>query len=83
LQVPLKDSLMEPALAVVDFAKFDKPAHMHIGMRSIDAFAQNNSRLPAPWNTKDAEEVLQTARQINNNKVAPLDVCTPPFIPNL
>jgi ubiquitin-activating enzyme E1 len=70
----LKDSVLEPALAIVDFAKFDKPASMHIGMRALDAFYVKNKAFPQPWDQKQADEVIALAKEINNNRVDSLDV---------
>lgn len=34
---------------MTDFAKFDRPAQLHVGFQAIHAFQKKHSRLPSPW----------------------------------
>ncbi|TPX54813.1 hypothetical protein PhCBS80983_g05729 [Powellomyces hirtus] len=63
----LKDSLANPEFLITDFAKFDRPAQLHVGFQALDRFAaDHNGELPRPRNEKDALEVLALARAIND-----------------
>lgn len=72
VKVPLKISfqslraqLSEPEFVIADFAKFDRPAHLHIGFAALHAFkVKNNGRLPHPCNDEDANEVLRYCEEL-------------------
>lgn len=34
---------------MTDFAKFDRPAQLHVGFQAIHAFQKKHSHLPTPW----------------------------------
>lgn len=71
----LKDSLAKPELFIADFAKFDRPAQLHIGFQALDAFASKyNGELPKPRNEQDALEVLEIAKSINDKALEPVDL---------
>lgn len=42
-------SMAEPEILITDFAKFDRPAQLHVGFQAIHAFQKKHSRLPSPW----------------------------------
>ncbi|KAJ3300161.1 SPS-sensor component ptr3 [Borealophlyctis nickersoniae] len=63
----LKECLSKPEFVMSDFAKFDRPAQLHIGFQALDQFAENHGgELPKPRNEQDALEVLQLAKAIND-----------------
>jgi hypothetical protein len=58
----LKDSLSAPELVFTDFAKMESPSQIHLGMRALHLFAeQQNGKLPAPWSQKDADVLIKYA----------------------
>ncbi|RKP05031.1 ubiquitin-activating emzyme E1 [Thamnocephalis sphaerospora] len=74
---PLRDQLKKPELLVSDFAKFDRPAQLHVGFQALHAFAAaHDGELPRPRNADDAAELLKLAGTINaslEDKVEELD----------
>lgn len=42
--------MAEPEFMMTDFAKFDRPGHLHVGFQAIHAFQKKHNHLPAPWN---------------------------------
>ncbi|KAJ3012816.1 SPS-sensor component ptr3 [Thoreauomyces humboldtii] len=62
----LKESLANPDFLITDFAKFDRPAQLHLGFQALDAFAAAHSgALPQPRSEKDAAEVFSLAQALN------------------
>ncbi|ORY04205.1 ubiquitin-activating emzyme E1 [Basidiobolus meristosporus CBS 931.73] len=62
----LKDRLETPEYLISDFAKFDRPAQLHIGFQALNKFTSNNNgSLPRPRNEEDALQVLTFARDIS------------------
>ena len=60
---PLSQQLKEPELMISDFAKFDRPQQLHIGIQALHAFAEANGELPRPHNEQDAQVVLESANK--------------------
>lgn len=59
---PLNTQLKKPELLISDFAKFDRPAQLHVGIQALHAFAEKHSgQLPRPHHDADAAEVLELA----------------------
>ncbi|KAK3678079.1 E1 ubiquitin-activating protein [Recurvomyces mirabilis] len=59
------EQLKKPELLISDFAKFDRPAQLHVGVQALHAFAEKNGgEFPRPMNESDAAEVLETAHAI-------------------
>ncbi len=55
---------------IADFAKMDTPLQAHLGFLALDAFSsRHNGQLPAPWEKKDAEEVILLAKEINERDI--------------
>lgn len=62
---PLSTQMKKPELLIADFAKFDRPAQMHVGFQALHEFADShNGELPRPHNDADAQEVLKLAQKI-------------------
>jgi ubiquitin-activating enzyme E1 len=62
---PLSQQLQKPELMIADFAKFDRPGMMHVGIQALHAFAeQHNGELPRPHNDADAQELVKLAKEI-------------------
>ncbi|KAI9597739.1 ubiquitin-activating emzyme E1 [Syncephalis fuscata] len=67
---PLRDQLKKPEFLISDFAKFDRPAQLHIGFQALHAFAAaHNGELPKPRNDADAAELLKLANEINTQSM--------------
>ncbi|CCG25738.1 Uba1 ubiquitin-activating enzyme [Candida orthopsilosis Co 90-125] len=61
---PLLEQLKNPEFLISDFAKFDKPAQLHIGFQALHAFKTKRQRLPKPYNVEDANEAFAYAEQL-------------------
>ncbi|TPX40486.1 hypothetical protein SeMB42_g05975 [Synchytrium endobioticum] len=71
----LKDSLHKPQFLISDFAKFDRPAILHIGFQALDQFVENhNGVYPRPRNDQDANEVVALAIEIGKQHPEPVDL---------
>ena len=56
---PLSEQIKKPELQISDFAKFDRPQQLHLGIQALHAFAEsNNGVLPKPHHDGDAKQVL-------------------------
>lgn len=65
MPVSFKDftaSLKEPEFVMSDFAKFDRPAQLHVGFQALHAFQLSKGRLPNPMDDDDAGVVLGAAK---------------------
>jgi hypothetical protein len=46
---PFSEQLAKPELLISDFAKFDRPQQLHVGVQALHKFAeQNDGELPHP-----------------------------------
>lgn len=62
---PLSEQLKTPELAISDFAKFDRPQQLHLGVQALHAFAkEHNGKFPRPHNDEDAKQVLEHVNKI-------------------
>lgn len=62
---PLSEQLKNPEHVISDFAKFDRPAQLHVGFQALHAFAEAHSgELPRPHHDTDAVEVLKLAKNL-------------------
>ncbi|KAJ5165924.1 Ubiquitin-activating enzyme [Penicillium capsulatum] len=62
---PLSEQLKKPEFLVSDFAKFDRPQQLHIGIQALHKFAEtHDSQLPRPHKDSDAQEVLKIANEL-------------------
>ncbi|XP_064399352.1 ubiquitin-like modifier-activating enzyme 1 isoform X2 [Halichondria panicea] len=69
-------SLTEPEFIVSDFAKWDRPAQLHLAYQSLDAFVKREGQLPRPYNKEDGLKLVELAKKINSeatNKVDEID----------
>lgn len=56
----LSDQIKKPELLISDFAKFDRPQQLHVGIQALHQFADSHTgQLPRPHNDSDAQEVLE------------------------
>lgn len=60
--------LQKPELMISDFAKFDRPQQLHIGIQALHAFAEkHDGTLPGPHSEADATEVLEITHELANS----------------
>ncbi|KXS93723.1 hypothetical protein AC578_9497 [Pseudocercospora eumusae] len=60
----LSTQLAKPETLISDFAKFDRPGQLHVGVQALHAFAEKSGDLPRPHNEADAKEVYELAQGI-------------------
>ena len=61
----LEEQLKNPELLISDYAKFDRPLQLHIGIQALHKFAEtHDGQLPRPHNDSDAQEVLKLATDL-------------------
>jgi len=61
----LKDSLVAPEFLVSDFAKFDRPGHLHLGFQALSEFQKRHNSLPGAHNEEHAQEIIAISKDIN------------------
>ncbi|KAJ7591324.1 ubiquitin activating enzyme [Mycena floridula] len=61
----LRDSLAAPEFLITDFAKFDRPAVLHVAFQALSEFETQNKRLPRPRNAEDASVVVSLAKKLD------------------
>ena len=66
LQKPFSESLSAPEFVITDFAKFDRPAQLHLAWQALDRFVQSEGRAPRPYNTEDSARFLELATALND-----------------
>lgn len=62
---PLRDSLQGPEFLITDFAKFDRPATLHVGFQALSEFHSRYNRSPRPRNGEDAAAVVALAKELD------------------
>lgn len=66
----LAKQLETPEYLVSDFAKFDRPAQLHVAFLAAHAFRlKNNGQLPRPYNEEDAAQFVHLAQSVANQYV--------------
>ncbi|KAL1863505.1 E1 ubiquitin-activating protein [Paecilomyces lecythidis] len=62
---PLSQQIKKPELLISDFAKFDRPQQLHVGIQALHKFAEtHDGQLPRPHGESDAEEVWKIAQSL-------------------
>ncbi|KAJ5106751.1 Ubiquitin-activating enzyme [Penicillium angulare] len=62
---PLSEQIKNPEFLISDFAKFDRPAQLHIGIQALHKFAEtHDGQFPRPHNDSDAQEILKLAGEL-------------------
>ena len=62
---PFSAQLKNPTHLISDFAKFDRPQQLHVGIQALHAFAEShNGEFPRPHHEADAAEVLKLAQDL-------------------
>ncbi|XP_035675707.1 ubiquitin-like modifier-activating enzyme 1 [Branchiostoma floridae] len=58
-------SLTDPEHLITDFAKFDRPAQLHLGFQALHKYVQQNGTLPKPRSQADADKLVAVAKELN------------------
>jgi len=61
----LEESIAKPEYLLSDFGKMERPPQIHLGFLALHDFQKKHQRLPKPYNTTDAAEVVQLAAARN------------------
>ncbi|CAI9628008.1 unnamed protein product [Alternaria burnsii] len=62
---PFSKQLKKPELLISDFAKFDRPQQLHVGIQAIHKFANlHKGEFPRPHHEADADELFKIAQEI-------------------
>ncbi|KAF3482219.1 ubiquitin-activating enzyme E1 [Arthroderma uncinatum] len=62
---PFSQQLKKPEFVISDFAKFDRPAQLHIGIQALHKFAEtHDNQLPRPHHEEDAKEVIALVQKL-------------------
>lgn len=66
---PFNEQLKKPELLVSDFAKFDRPQQLHLGVQALHKFAENHDgQMPRPLNESDAQEVFKITKDLASSQ---------------
>jgi len=57
-------SLAAPEFVISDFAKFDRPAQLHVAYQALHQFIALNGCLPKPYCTADATQFVEIAKTL-------------------
>lgn len=60
----LAEQLETPEFVFSDFAKFDRPAQLHLGFQALHQFQTRHNSLPKPFNQEDANEFLHLVKNL-------------------
>ncbi|PYH90261.1 ubiquitin-activating enzyme E1 [Aspergillus ellipticus CBS 707.79] len=64
---PLSEQLKKPEFIISDFAKFDRPQQLHIGVQALHKFVETHGgELPRPHNDSDAQELFKIANGLSS-----------------
>ncbi|KAF2738930.1 ubiquitin-activating enzyme E1 [Polyplosphaeria fusca] len=62
---PFSKQLQKPEIVISDFAKFDRPLQLHVGIQALHAFAEKNGgEFPRPHSDVDAAAVFKLSQEI-------------------
>jgi ubiquitin-activating enzyme E1 len=59
--------LAKPDFLISDFAKFDRPAQLHLAFQALYDFVEKHGRYPKPRNEDDANEVFEKTKEMAEN----------------
>lgn len=65
----LVEAYEQPEFLCTDFAKYDRPAQLHIAFRAFDEFIVKHGRTPKPWNNEDASLFIECCKTLNEGKI--------------
>lgn len=70
----LKDTLTQPEFFITDFAKWDRPATLHVGFQALSKYYEKNGKLPRPRNAEDAAALISIAKEIHSSAASEGDL---------
>ncbi|KAI1003152.1 Ubiquitin-activating enzyme E1 1 [Podosphaera aphanis] len=59
---PLHESINAPEFLISDWAKFDRPQQLHIGIQALHAFVEELHYLPKPMDEEDATFIIESSK---------------------
>ncbi|KAF9882940.1 hypothetical protein FE257_004875 [Aspergillus nanangensis] len=66
---PLAEQIKKPEFLISDFAKFDRPQQLHVGVQALHKFTEaHDGQLPRPHNESDAQEVLKISTDLASSQ---------------
>lgn len=68
-----EDSIASPEFLITDFAKFDRPALLHIAFQALHLFVKETGAKPRPWCSDDAAKFLTTFMVVNEASPAKVE----------
>ncbi|KAF2403532.1 ubiquitin-activating enzyme E1 1 [Trichodelitschia bisporula] len=71
---PLSEQIKKPEILISDFAKFDRPAQIHLGVQALHAFATAHGHFPRAHNEADANWVYKSVQDINAKQDEPVEL---------
>lgn len=72
---PYSEQLKEPSILVSDYAKFDRPDQLHVGVQALHSFAEShNGEFPRPHHDGDAAEVFKIAQELAGQAKNPVEL---------
>jgi len=72
---PFSEQIKNPELVMSDFAKFDRPAQLHVGFQALQKFAEGHGgKFPRPHNDEDAAEVLKITQELAGQESEKIEV---------
>lgn len=63
----IKESLSAPEFVLTDFAKFDRPALLHLAFQALHKFVGRNRRMPKPYAQDDIEQFIDLAKGLHGS----------------
>ncbi|KAI1294860.1 Ubiquitin-like modifier-activating enzyme 1 [Halotydeus destructor] len=61
---PLRESLKAPEFVMSDFAKFERPAQLHLAFQALDHYRRQYSESPKSWSKTDAEKFVTIVKDL-------------------
>jgi ubiquitin-activating enzyme E1 len=62
---PMSEEIKNPTLLISDYAKFDRPLQLHVGIQALHQFIEKHGKAPKPHNDADAAEIFKLSQTIN------------------
>eukprot|EP00794_Sanderia_malayensis_P007342 gene7342-8162_t len=69
----LRQSIEDPEFLITDFAKFDRPAQLHLAYQALHSFKSKYGQLPRSRNHEDADKFIDIVKSLNEKTNAKVD----------
>jgi len=74
----LPEAIAEPEFLISDFAKFDRPAQLHVLLQALSQFrAESGGALPTAGDAAHVDRVLAIAKELNAKLASPAELSEP------